>query len=137
MGCSKKKKQLNTVSLKIRMDCEGCAHKMKNVLCRLKGRSEISGRGLETAEGNSVRICGCKEGGKGSSAQSTGKKVEPWPYVPYELMAHPYATGVYDKKAPSNFVRSTNEPGVATFNPVEEKYSLMFSDDNPHACSIM
>ncbi|GFQ06579.1 heavy metal-associated isoprenylated plant protein 26, partial [Phtheirospermum japonicum] len=71
------------------------------------------------------------------AAQATGKKVEPWPYVPYELMAHPYAAGVYDKKAPPNFVRGTDEPGVATLNPVEEKYSLMFSDDNPHACSIM
>ncbi|GFP99313.1 heavy metal-associated isoprenylated plant protein 26, partial [Phtheirospermum japonicum] len=54
------------------------------------------------------------------AAQATGKKVEPWPYVPYELMAYPYAAGVYDKKAPPNFVRGTDEPGVATLNPVEE-----------------
>ncbi|KAK6115450.1 hypothetical protein DH2020_007719 [Rehmannia glutinosa] len=102
----KKKKQLNTVSLKVRMDCEGCGQKIKNVLSGMK-------------------------------AQSTGKKVEPWPYVPYELIAHPYAAGVYDKKAPPNLVRGTDEPGVATLNPVEEQYSLMFSDDNPNACSIM
>ncbi|XP_047954099.1 heavy metal-associated isoprenylated plant protein 24-like [Salvia hispanica] len=70
-------------------------------------------------------------------AKSTGKKCEPWPYVPYGLIAHPYASGVYDKKAPANHVRGTDEPGVGTLNPVEEKYALMFSDDNPNACTIM
>jgi len=33
----KKRKQLNTVNLKVRMDCEGCALKMKRVLSRVKG----------------------------------------------------------------------------------------------------
>lgn len=71
------------------------------------------------------------------AAQATKKKVEPWPYVPYTMMAHPYAAGVYDKKAPPNFVRKTDEPGVATLNPVEEQYTLMFNDENVDACSIM
>lgn len=71
------------------------------------------------------------------AAKSTGKKVEPWPYVPYTLIAHPYVSGVYDKKAPPNTVRNTDEPGVATLNPVEEQYTLMFNDENPNACSIM
>lgn len=33
----KKKKQIQTVALKIRMDCEGCERKVKNVLSRVKG----------------------------------------------------------------------------------------------------
>lgn len=33
----KKRKQMNTVSLKVRMDCEGCQRKVKNVLSSLKG----------------------------------------------------------------------------------------------------
>lgn len=33
----KKKRQLNTVSLKVRMDCEGCGQRIKNVLSDLKG----------------------------------------------------------------------------------------------------
>ena len=33
----KKRKQLNTVSLKVRMDCEGCRLKDKNALSSLKG----------------------------------------------------------------------------------------------------
>lgn len=34
---SKKRKQMNTVSLKIRMDCEGCARKVKKTLQGVKG----------------------------------------------------------------------------------------------------
>lgn len=71
------------------------------------------------------------------AAKSTGKKCEIWPYVPYSMVAHPYAAGVYDKKAPPNFVRATTDPSVAHLNPVEEQYSLMFSDENPNACNIM
>lgn len=33
----KKKKQIQTVALKVRMDCEGCARKMKSVLSSVKG----------------------------------------------------------------------------------------------------
>lgn len=71
------------------------------------------------------------------AAKSTGKKAEPWPYVPYTMVAHPYVAGVYDKKAPPNFVRATTDPEVVALNPVEEQYTLMFSDENPNACSIM
>lgn len=33
----KKMKQLQTVELKVRMDCEGCEHKVKRALSSLKG----------------------------------------------------------------------------------------------------
>lgn len=72
-----------------------------------------------------------------AAAKATGKKVELWPYVPYTMIAHPYAAGVYDKKAPPNTVRKTTDPGVATLDPVEEQFSIMFSDENPNACYIM
>lgn len=70
-------------------------------------------------------------------AQSTGKKAEPWPYVPYNLIAHPYAAQVYDKKAPPGYVRATEDTAVATLSTVEEQYTTMFSDENPNACFIM
>ncbi|KAL3830478.1 hypothetical protein ACJIZ3_019280 [Penstemon smallii] len=130
----KKKKQLNTVSLKVRMDCEGCGLKMKNVLSRVKGAKSVE---VDWKQ-QKATVYGYVEPKKVlAAAKATGKKVEMWPYVPYNMIAHPYASGVYDKKAPSNLVRDTNEPGVATLNPVEEQYALMFSDDNPTACSIM
>lgn len=76
-------------------------------------------------------------------AKSTGKKAEIWPYVPYNLVAQPYAVGAYDKKAPSGFVRRVENlgGGAATASTVmkydQDPYVSMFSDDNPNACSIM
>jgi len=34
----RKKKQMQTVALKVRMDCEGCERKVKSVLSGVKGR---------------------------------------------------------------------------------------------------
>lgn len=71
------------------------------------------------------------------AAQSTKKKVELWPYVPYTLVAHPYVSQAYDKKAPPNMVRSI--PNTATINEttVDDSYTIMFSDENPNACTVM
>ncbi|PIN07377.1 Copper chaperone [Handroanthus impetiginosus] len=130
----RKKRQLNTVDLKVRMCCEGCGQRVKNVLSGIKGAKSVETDWKQ----QKASVYGFVEAKKVLKvAKKTGRKCEPWPYVPYGLMAHPYAAGVYDKKAPANHVRGTDEPGVATLNPVEEQYSLMFNDDNPHACSIM
>jgi hypothetical protein len=71
----------------------------------------------------------------------TGKKIEPWPYVPYEVVPHPYAPGAYDKKAPPGYVRNVlDDPDAAPLaraNSMEEKYSSAFSDENPNACAVM
>jgi hypothetical protein len=40
--------------------------------------------------------------------QATGKKAEIWPYIPYNLVAHPYTTHTYDKKAPPGYVRKVD-----------------------------
>ncbi|KAG6402433.1 hypothetical protein SASPL_134626 [Salvia splendens] len=37
----KKRKQLNTVDLKVRMDCEGCGERVKNVLSGMKGAKSV------------------------------------------------------------------------------------------------
>lgn len=71
-------------------------------------------------------------------AKATGKKAEIWPYVPYNLVAHPYAPQAYDKKAPPGFVRKVeNPPSNAAVVKYEDPYMAMFSDENPNACSIM
>eukprot|EP00268_Persea_americana_P022091 TRINITY_DN2198_c0_g1_i2.p1 TRINITY_DN2198_c0_g1~~TRINITY_DN2198_c0_g1_i2.p1 ORF type:complete len:107 (+),score=4.84 TRINITY_DN2198_c0_g1_i2:334-654(+) len=70
----------------------------------------------------------------------TGKKAELWPYVPYDTVAHPYAPGAYDKKAPPGYVRNVMDPGAASIvraSSTEERYTNAFSDDNPNACSVM
>lgn len=71
----------------------------------------------------------------------TGKRAEFWPYVPYDVVAHPYAPGVYDRKAPAGYVRNDyNDPRVnqlARMSSTEVRYTTAFSDDNTNACSIM
>ncbi|KAI8013460.1 Heavy metal-associated isoprenylated plant protein 24 [Camellia lanceoleosa] len=130
----KKRKQLNTVALKVRMDCEGCKRQVKNTLSSLKGVKSVD---VDLKE-QKVTVSGFVDEKKVlKKAQSTGKKSEPWPYVPYNLIAHPYAAQVYDKKAPRGFVRATEDTAIATFSTVEQHYTTMFSDDNPNACSIM
>ncbi|OAY77138.1 heavy metal-associated isoprenylated plant protein 27-like [Ananas comosus] len=136
----RKPKQLQTVAMKVRIDCQGCQRKIKNALKAMKGVTSVE----VNAKQNKVTVTGYVEARKVMErlAQRTGKKVEPWPYVPYEMVPHPYAPGVYDKKAPPGYVR-----GVALVDPdaaplarassLEEKYVSAFSDENPNACALM
>lgn len=73
-------------------------------------------------------------------ANRTGKKAEIWPYVPYDVVEHPYAAGVYDKKAPSGYVRNVYDPQLAQLaraSSTEVRYTTAFSDENTAACAIM
>ncbi|OWM79923.1 heavy metal-associated isoprenylated plant protein 24-like [Punica granatum] len=130
----KKKKQTQTVALKVRMDCEGCARKMKAVLSNVKGAKSVDvdlkqQKVTVTGYVNQKRVL--------EAAKATKKKVEPWPYVPYTLEAHPYVSQAYDKKAPANHVRAVPKTATITETTVDSQYTEMFSDDNPNACSIM
>lgn len=70
-----------------------------------------------------------------------GKEAQPWPYVPYEVVPHPYAPGAYDKKAPPGYVRNVlDDPDAAPLvraSSMEERYTTAFSDDNPNSCAVM
>ncbi|ONK68336.1 uncharacterized protein A4U43_C05F10360 [Asparagus officinalis] len=68
--------------------------------------------------------------------KSTGKYAEMWPYVPHNLVAYPYVAGVYDKKAPSGFVRKAPQ-AMPSPDALTEKYTWMFNDENSDACSVM
>ncbi|XP_074321684.1 heavy metal-associated isoprenylated plant protein 24-like [Silene latifolia] len=127
----KKRKQFNTVNLKVtRIDCEGCARKLKNTLSGLKGVKTVD----VDMKSQKVTVTGFVDSKKViAAAKTTKKKVELWPYVPYTAVAHPYIAGAYDKKAPPNLVRKVDDP----MTPMEEQYTTMFSDDNPAGCSIM
>lgn len=71
------------------------------------------------------------------AAKSTKKKVELWPYVPYNLVANPYISQAYDKKAPANHVRKVPDTVAVTETTVDDTYTNLFNDENPNACSIM
>lgn len=131
----KKKKQLNTVELKVRMDCDGCELKVKKTLSSLSGVKSVE----INRKQQKVTVTGYVEPNKVlKKAKSTGKKAEIWPYVPYNLVAQPYVASAYDKRAPPGYVRRVeNTAATATMTKYEDPYITMFSDDNPNACSVM
>ncbi|KAL5555941.1 hypothetical protein UlMin_038177 [Ulmus minor] len=138
MGSShkhKKKKQLQTVELKVRMDCDGCELKVKKALSSLSGVKSVE----INRKQQKVTVSGYVEASKVlKKAKSTGKRAEIWPYVPYSLVSHPYAAQAYDKKAPPGYVRKVESTAItASVTAYEDPYITMFSDDNPNACSIM
>ncbi|KAK4353897.1 hypothetical protein RND71_026091 [Anisodus tanguticus] len=160
-GHKSKKKQFQTVELKVRMDCDGCELKVKKALSSLSGNIGLYMGieifllfkplyyatliiGVKSVEINrkqqKVTVTGYVEAHKVlKKAKSTGKKAEIWPYVPYNLVAQPYAAAAYDKKAPPGYVRRVDQnPTTGTVSTFEDPaYVTMFSDDNPNACSIM
>ena len=69
--------------------------------------------------------------------KSIGKRAEFWPYIPYNLVYYPYASQTYDKRAPAGYVRNVTQAAPTGPNPPEERFTYLFSDDNPNACSIM
>ncbi|KAK7409761.1 hypothetical protein VNO78_00050 [Psophocarpus tetragonolobus] len=133
-----KRKQLQTVEVKVKMDCEGCERKVKKAVEGMKGVNEVE----VDRKANKVTVVGYVEASKvvARIAHRTGKKAELWPYVPYDVVAHPYAPGVYDKKAPSGYVRNTHDPNyshLARASSTEVRYTTAFSDENPSACVLM
>ncbi|CAA3030511.1 heavy metal-associated isoprenylated plant 23 [Olea europaea subsp. europaea] len=131
---SKKRKQFQTVYLKVRMDCDGCELKVKKALSSLSGVKSVE----INRKQQKVTVTGYVEQSKVlKKAKSTGKKAEIWPYVPYNLVAQPYAIQAYDKKAPPGFVRKVDNSTTGNGPRFEDPYITMFSDDNPNACSIM
>nr|AUW27520.1 copper chaperone (CCH)-like family protein 3 [Populus simonii x Populus nigra] len=130
----KKRKQMQTVALKVRMDCEGCERKIKSVLSGVKGVKSVD----VDMKQQKVTVTGYVEPKKVlKAAQSTKKKVEMWPYVPYTLVANPYVSQAYDKKAPANHVRAVPVTATISETTMDDNYTNMFSDENPNACSIM
>ncbi|WZZ77043.1 hypothetical protein YC2023_088413 [Brassica napus] len=136
---------ISTVEIKVTMDCEGCERKVRRSVEGMKGVSSVS---LEP-KAHKVTVVGYVDPNKRmfhwawprtGPVHRTGKKVELWPYVPYDVVAHPYAAGVYDKKAPSGYVRRADDPGVsqlARASSTEVRYTTAFSDENPAACVLM
>nr|GLL26083.1 heavy metal-associated isoprenylated plant protein 23 [Ipomoea trifida] len=130
----KKKKQLQTVELKVRMDCDGCELKVKKALSSLSGVKTVD----INRKQQKATVTGYVEANKVlKKAKSTGKKAEIWPYVPYNLVAQPYAAQAYDKKAPPGYVRRVDNPTTGTAARFDDPYVTIFSDENPNACSVM
>ncbi|XP_045814788.1 heavy metal-associated isoprenylated plant protein 27-like [Trifolium pratense] len=133
------KKQLQVVEIKVKMDCEGCERKVKKSVEGMKGVTQVE---VEPKQ-SKLTVTGYVDPNKvlERMRHRTGKKAEFWPYIPYDVVPHPYAPEAYDKKAPPGYVRNVlQDPEASTLaraNSFEVKYTTAFSDDNPNACTIM
>ncbi|KAG2709517.1 hypothetical protein I3760_05G243800 [Carya illinoinensis] len=129
----KKRKAVQTVDIKVKMDCDGCVRRVKNAVSSLKGVKTVK----VDRKQSRVTVTGYAEPNKVlNKVKSTGKRAEFWPYIPYNLVAYPYVAQAYDKKAPSGFVKNVVQ-ALPSPNASDEKLATLFSDENPHACSIM
>ncbi|KAL6514508.1 Heavy metal-associated isoprenylated plant protein 26 [Orobanche gracilis] len=133
-----KRKPHQTVEIKIKMDCEGCERRVRKSVEGMKGVTSVE----LSPKQNKLTVIGYVDPDKvlARVAHRTGKKTELWPYVPYDVVDHPYAPGVYDRKAPAGYVRNAEDPRVSQLahaSSTEIRYTTAFSDENPTACVIM
>lgn len=128
-----------TVEIKVKIDCQGCERRVRRSVEGMKGVTSVD---IEPKQ-HKLTVTGYVNPEKvvARVAHRTGKKVELWPYVPYDMVAHPYAQGVYDRKAPAGYVRNTEvDPHyhqLGRASSTEVRYTTAFSDENPAACAIM
>ncbi|GAB4832357.1 Heavy metal-associated isoprenylated plant protein 21 [Ancistrocladus abbreviatus] len=129
-----KRKPLQSVEIKVKMDCDGCERRVRNAVKSMKGVKTVE----VSRKQHRVKVTGYVDPSKVlKRIRSTGKKrAEFWPYVEYNLVSYPYVAGAYDKRAPAGFVRNVAQ-AFPVYNAPEETITALFSDDNPHACSIM
>ncbi|XP_010558674.1 PREDICTED: heavy metal-associated isoprenylated plant protein 21 [Tarenaya hassleriana] len=129
----RKRKPLQTVEIKVKMDCDGCERRIRNIVRRMKGVKTVEVNRKQSR----LTVNGHVDPNKVlKRVKSTGKKAEFWPYIPQHVVYYPFAPGMYDKRAPAGHIRN---PGQAfpNANAPEENYVSLFSDDNVHGCSIM
>ncbi|KAJ9153127.1 hypothetical protein P3X46_026604 [Hevea brasiliensis] len=129
----RKRKPMQTVDIKVKMDCDGCERRVKNSVSNMKGVRSVEVNRKQSR----VTVSGYVEPNKVlKKVRSTGKRAEFWPYIPYNLVAYPYVAQAYDKRAPSGYVRNVVQ-ALPSPNAADEKFTTFFSDENPNACSIM
>ncbi|XP_030461160.1 heavy metal-associated isoprenylated plant protein 21 [Syzygium oleosum] len=130
-----KRKPMQTVEIKVKMDCDGCERRVKNAVTTMRGVKSVEVYRKQSR----VKVSGYVDPNKVlKRIKRTGKTAEFWPYIPQHLVYYPYAAQVYDKRAPAGYVRNVVQAFASSSNAVpEERIISMFSDDNVNACSIM
>ncbi|XAR51481.1 hypothetical protein NMG60_11006116 [Bertholletia excelsa] len=126
-----KRKAMQTVEIKVKMDCDGCERKVKNAVAYMRGVKSVEINRKQSR----VTVNGFVDPNKVlKRVKNTGKRAEFWPYVPYNVVYYPHEG--YDKRAPAGYVKSSQTAPAAPSAPAE-KLAEIFSEDNPNACSIM
>ncbi|KAK4804958.1 hypothetical protein SAY86_004775 [Trapa natans] len=129
-----KRKPMQTVEIKVKMDCDGCERRVRNAVSTMKG--------VKTVEINrkqsQVTVNGHVDPNKVlKRVKKLGKRAEFWPYIPQHLVYFPHASQAYDKRAPAGYVKNLTQGFPSSDPPEHERLISMFSDDNVNACSVM
>ncbi|KAK9061959.1 hypothetical protein SSX86_019143 [Deinandra increscens subsp. villosa] len=129
-----RRRPMQTVEIKVKMDCDGCERRVKNSVKSMKGVKSVEVNRKQSR----VTVNGNVDPNKVlKNVMSTGKRAEFWPYIPYNLVTYPYASQAYDKRAPAGHVKNVIQAVGGANNTTDEQITHLFSDDNPNACSIM
>nr|XP_048326448.1 heavy metal-associated isoprenylated plant protein 31 isoform X2 [Ziziphus jujuba var. spinosa] len=125
------------------LDCQGCASKLKKALLKVKEEVEIE---METQK-ITVRGYALEEKKVIKAIKRAGKAAEPWPFPGYSHFASFYKYPTYIVNQYYDTHKNGASSGVHTFFHTPSVYSVavasdeaiasLFSDDNPHACTIM
>ncbi|KAK9226678.1 hypothetical protein WN943_011726 [Citrus x changshan-huyou] len=76
----KKRKPMQTVDIKVKMDCDGCERKVRNAVSSIRGAKSVEVNRKQSR----VTVTGYVDPNKVlKKVKSTGKRAEFWPYVPY------------------------------------------------------
>ncbi|KAI4346960.1 hypothetical protein L6164_007818 [Bauhinia variegata] len=126
-----KHKPMQTVEIKVKIDCDGCERRIKNATKSMKGVKSVE----VNRKQSKVTVNGYVEPNKVlKRIRSIGlKRADFWPYIPQHVVYFPHLA--YDKRAPAGHVRVAQ--AFPASNAPEEKILSFFSEDNVNACSIM
>ncbi|OEL27254.1 hypothetical protein BAE44_0011728 [Dichanthelium oligosanthes] len=145
-----RRRPVQAVELRVRMDCERCEREVKKALSGIRGAQHVEVNRLlqkvtVTGEVDPLAVL--------RRAQSTGKKAEPWAQNPaaggyYYAPAAVALYGLGAAQLQAHDGRWANPSGTGTgYYPAAarsvepaigaEHITNLFSDDNPNACSVM
>ncbi|XP_019200387.1 PREDICTED: heavy metal-associated isoprenylated plant protein 31-like [Ipomoea nil] len=131
------------------LDCDGCAAKIRKALLKLKGVDDVD---IEMEMKKiTVRGYGLEERKVVKAIKRAGKVAEPWPYpvgsshlasfyrYPTQIAAHYYQSMISsaDLAAPAVHAFFHTPALYSVAVAPDEAFASIFSDDNPHACTIM
>ncbi|KAF5732356.1 heavy metal-associated isoprenylated plant protein 26 [Tripterygium wilfordii] len=129
------------------LDCEGCAVKLKKAIYKLKGVEEVEIE-MDTQK-ITVRGYSVEEKNVLKAIKRAGKAAELWPFPGYSHYAsfYKYPTYIVNHYYDAYNNKREATDSVHTFFHTPSVYSVavasdeavasLFSDDNPHACTIM
>ncbi|KAI4373239.1 hypothetical protein MLD38_011387 [Melastoma candidum] len=75
---------MQTVEIKVKMDCDGCERRVRHAVCSIRGNLTLRRGGTSEmgVKQNKVSVTGFVDSAKVlKRVRSTGKKAEMWPYV--------------------------------------------------------